>query len=127
MRPVHTTLCAAQWQVCAAKGNLPGQGSDTIIFSYAPKDLQLHGGIYPLGGCNSYAPRGCRNGYASGDIFYLEVCLYDVMCKNRDSLWALKAGEPWHCQLNYFGGFKNMYQAILQHEWPDDDGKDKPW
>ena len=34
---------------------------------------QEHGGDFPLGECNSYAPLGCNEGYASGDIFYLEV------------------------------------------------------
>jgi len=108
-----------EWQVCAAKGTLPGQGSDNIIFSFAPKDLQVDGGDFPLGGCNSYAPSGCGGAdYASGDIFYLEACVLDTMCSNRDDMWALKAGDTWHCEMEY-AGFKKLYQWILNKEWPD--------
>jgi hypothetical protein len=101
-----------EWQVCAAMGALPGQGGNTIVFSTAPKSLPQDGGDFPLGGCNSYAPRGCSDGYASGDIFYLEVCMYDAMCSNRDSLWALEAGQPWHCDLDY-DGYAFLYDSIL--------------
>jgi len=100
-----------EWQTCAARGSLPGQGSNTIMFSFAPKDLQLRGGESPLGSCNSYAPQGCPyEGYASGDIFYMEVCWYDQLCSNRDELWALNAADPWHCEMNW-----RSYQELL--EW----------
>jgi len=97
-------LCRnAEWQLCAARGYLPGQNSKTIMFSYAPRDLEINGGPFPLGSCTSYAPRGCGNtGYASGDIFYLEVCLYDQICKNgRGDLWALNAGDEFRCDLDW--------------------------
>jgi len=137
-----------EWQVCAAKGTLPGQKSSTIIFSMPPKDLQVQGGDFPLGSCSSYAPFGCGGGYASGDIFYLEVCVYDAMCANRNAMWALNAGDPWHCELDYWG-FKEFFEKILntpseevaamdlkwafptgprkeerqqQRQWADDDG-----
>lgn len=102
-----------EWQVCAAKGQLPGQGGNGIIFSMAPKDLVLDGGPFPLGSCNSYSPRGCGEGYASGDIFYLEVCVYDAICTNRDALWALNAGDLWHCDMDY-DGYANLYHSILE-------------
>ena len=50
----------------------------------------------------------CR--YASGDIFYMEVCWYDQLCSNRDELWALNAADPWHCEMNW-----RSYQELL--EW----------
>mmetsp|Transcript_14927 Transcript_14927/g.39343 ORF Transcript_14927/g.39343 Transcript_14927/m.39343 type:complete len:117 (+) Transcript_14927:1-351(+) len=113
-----------------------------------PKDLQVQGGDFPLGSCSSYAPFGCGGGYASGDIFYLEVCVYDAMCANRNAMWALNAGDPWHCELDYWG-FKEFFEKILntpseevaamdlkwafptgprkeerqqQRQWADDDG-----
>lgn len=96
----------AEWQLCAAKGALPGQIDGTIMFAFPPKDLKIegHGGDFPLGECGSYAPMGCPgNGYASQDIFYLEVCLYDQVCSNRVDLWELEAGDPWKCELDYDG------------------------
>eukprot|EP00966_Prymnesium_polylepis_P189830 4398873-Prymnesium_polylepis.1 len=39
-RLLRAMIEPAAAQVCAAKGTLPGQGSDNIIFSFAPKDLQ---------------------------------------------------------------------------------------
>ena len=92
----------AEWQLCAARGELPGQSERTVIFSFAPKDLTTKGsGRNALGSCTSYAPMGCPDdGYASQDIFYMEVCLYDQICANRDDLWRLRAGQPWHCDLD---------------------------
>ena len=95
----------AEWQICGAKGTLPGQGTrvpGAIKFAKAPKDLDTERGPYPLGSCNSYHPRGCGNhGYASSDIFYMEVCLYDQMCNTRDSLWTVEAGEEWVCHMEW--------------------------
>jgi len=103
-----------EWQMCAAKGTLPGQRSNTIIFSYAPKDLEFNGGDFPLGGCNSYAPLGCEDGYSSGDVFSLEVCIYDAMCSNRESMWELEAGDQWQCDMEY-EGYQFLFQTILNH------------
>ena len=55
----------------------------------------------------------------------LEVCVYDAVCENRNSLWALEPGERWHCVPKYYGGYKNMYESILGEEWPDP--KDESW
>ena len=79
---------------------------------------QVSGGDFPLGDCNSYAPLGCANGYASGDIFYLEVCVYDMMCSNRNEMWALNPGDPWACEMEY-AGYKQLYQWVLNKQWPD--------
>ena len=69
-----------EWQVCAAIGQIPGQGGKTILFAKAPKEL------FPdedngkgLGQCEGWVPAqrpvGGIYGYATVDIFYLEVCL----------------------------------------------------
>ena len=47
-----------------------------------------------------------------------QVCVYDAMCSNRNELWHLEAGEPWHCDMEY-AGYKRLYQWVLQKEWPD--------
>ncbi|KAL1510991.1 hypothetical protein AB1Y20_005816 [Prymnesium parvum] len=101
-----------EWQICAAKGQLPGQETRTIIFSAAPNELRVHGGDFPLGACNSFAPLGCRRGYASADIFYLETCIYDTICRNRESFWRLRSGQAWHCELD-FEGYQQLYKWFL--------------
>jgi hypothetical protein len=104
-----------EWQLCAAKGTLPGQGSKHITFAGAPKDLLISGwdAKHPLGSCNSYAPRGCGGGYASGDIFFQEVCVYDAICANRDSLWELTPGQLWQCKLDH-EGYSSFSRALLR-------------
>lgn len=66
-----------EWQVCAAKGLLPGQGGRTIQFSHAPSALYPDGSTNkPVGECCGWTPLGSRPrggsfGYATDDIFYL--------------------------------------------------------
>ena len=63
-------------QACGARGLLPGQRSSTIRFARAPKSLDPDG-EKPLGQCRGWVPRrkpaGGIYGYATDDIFYLEV------------------------------------------------------
>ena len=94
-----------EWQVCAAKGWLRGQGSNTIRFAYEPRDLRAYSGPHPLGSCSSYAPKGCSNGYGygSGDIFYLEVCIFETICANAWELYQLDVGDDFHCTLSAEG------------------------
>lgn len=102
-----------EWQVCAAKGDLPGQGGKTIRFAYAPKDLEIHGGPHPLGSCTGYHPAGCYDkGYASSDIFYMESCVYSMICKNRDEFWALSNGQDWQCKMDW-DGYQQLRDLIL--------------
>ena len=61
---VHACLRAAsslEWQVCAATGRLPGQGSSTIRFAYAPKRLPYA----RIGLCTGYVPNGCYSEVAA--------------------------------------------------------------
>eukprot|EP00966_Prymnesium_polylepis_P321892 7378176-Prymnesium_polylepis.1 len=74
---------------CAAKGLLPGQGwggqvsraggSREIRFAFRPSDLDPYGQWNPLGRCSGWRPprarTNCADGYATDDIFYLEVSL----------------------------------------------------
>ena len=73
------------WQVCAAQGKLPGQGGDTILFGRRPGSLDPEGGTgKPLGQCKGWVPsqkpKGGVYGYATDDVFYLELCLFNEVC-----------------------------------------------
>ena len=64
----------------------------------------LRGGDYMLGGCNAYSPYGCNHrggykGYASSDIFYLEICILSQICRNGWKLFRLNQLEEFHCDL----------------------------
>ena len=100
----YNTCRNFEWQMCAALGQLPGQGSRTIRFAYAPGALEAFTGWRPLGSCTGWHPRGCgNNGYASSDIFILEVCLYSAICSNAEQMFALDENEDWVCNINPAG------------------------
>lgn len=100
----YNTCRNLEWQVCAAKGTLPGQFGNPITFAFAPGSLEAYTGPHPIGSCTGYHPGGCFNrGYASSDIFYLEVCIYSLMCSNRDELFSLKVGDAFHCKMDWEG------------------------
>ena len=102
-----------EWQLCAARGDLPGQGGKKLRFAYAPKNLEPDGGPHPIGQCKGYHPAGCGNiGYASSDIFYMESCLYSQVCKNRDEFWQLEADEDFECDMDY-EGFRQLRSWML--------------
>ena len=102
-----------EWQLCAARGDLPGQGGKVMRFGFAPKFLEPDGGIHPIGQCEGYHPAGCGNiGYASSDIFYMEACLYSQVCKNRDEFWQLDATDDFVCEMDQ-AGFEQLRQWML--------------
>ena len=96
-----------EWQVCAAKGLLPGQGSKTIVFAKAPRDLDPHpAGGRPVGMCGGWRGGGigdCRDGYATDSVFFLEACLFNMLCSNHQELWLLEAGEEFMCDFSEEG------------------------
>ena len=62
-----------EWQVCAAKGKLPYQGSKKMIFAVAPSELDPSGATgKPLGQCKGWVPgrrpQGGIYGYATDDV-----------------------------------------------------------
>lgn len=108
-----------EWQTCAALGKLPGQGAQgSIIFSKAPITLDPRStSDKPFGQCRGWrSPEanalGCATGFATDDIFFLEVCTYHKLCANRDELWTLHAGEPWQCELSP-AGFRELKELLL--------------
>jgi len=105
-----------EWQMCAAKGLLPGQGGHGMRFSYPPKELDVFDGGTgkALDRCQGWKPPGvnCQDGFGTDDIFYLESCLYSFVCKNNEELFSLKAGEFYVCK---FDGDKfDELQGLLE-------------
>ena len=95
-----------EWQACAARGLLPGQGGSGIVFSVAPGSLLLpkydHTPSSPLrrtfGQCGGLLPNTCRAcTYANDDIFFLEVCLFDQICLNGPDIFRIRVGERFEC------------------------------
>mmetsp|Transcript_14645 Transcript_14645/g.43663 ORF Transcript_14645/g.43663 Transcript_14645/m.43663 type:complete len:438 (+) Transcript_14645:1-1314(+) len=91
-----------EWQVCAAKGMLPGQGGRLIRFAKRPRDLYPNGDK-PLAKCRGWRAPGappCDDGYATDDIFFLETCLYNQICNNGDELFSLDVGTEFYCDFS---------------------------
>lgn len=100
-----------EWGVCAAKGLLPDQrrpGADhaneqpaAIVFARAPNTLRVRGDGTRLGHCSGWVPEGRpRYGYATDDVFYLEVCTLNQICENGAELFDLNVGDPFRCQVS---------------------------
>ena len=45
-------------------------------------------------------------------IFYMEACVFDAVCSNRESLWQLNVGEDWVCDLE-FDGYQQFRDWVL--------------
>ena len=97
-----------EWMICGARGRLPGQWSDKVIFSHAPNTLEPLGEKFGqerhhFGRCSGFRQEefgSCDGGYATDDIFFLEVCIYNQICTNGDELFDLKVGQKWRCELD---------------------------
>jgi len=85
-------LCAnLQWMVCAVHGELPGQrGDSTVLFAAAP---------YTLGRIEDLARR-TKVSYWVSDVYYLEVCLFNHICRNRHELFSLARGKAFRCNVD---------------------------
>ena len=83
-----------EWLVCAARGKLPQQHSNEIVFANAPSTLRM-GQIWRMMDIGSF----------SGQIVYhAEVCLLSSMCDNGAELfgssWADRRHRAFRCALN---------------------------
>ena len=112
-----------EWQVCAAKGLIPGQGGMTIKFARAPSTLDLK--VKPrLGQCSGWVPaqrpEGGVYGYATDDIFYLESCIFSEICTNGDTVFQLARGEPFVCQFSP-EKFRELQKLLMSPTMPDPD------
>lgn len=83
-----------EWQVCAARGRLPKQRSGLMRFTMAPAQLWLDGsnGSTKFGRCSGYHQARCfpLEHYANDDIFILEVCVMQRLCRNGGALFQLE-------------------------------------
>ena len=108
-----------EWIACAASGSLRNQQhGGGIVFATIPSHLDPTGanGGRPLGQCGGFVPQhpvvGSRDqegrqrgptplddgvGYTGHDIFYLEICLLNAICKNASAMWEMKVGDIFHC------------------------------
>jgi len=107
-----------EWQICAARGQLPGQGAPLIRFAVAPKDLDMLDPSRPFGQCSGWHPQQAPSGsslfgYANDDIFYLEVCVLATICKNSDELFTMEANEMFVCDFTY-EGLSELEELIRQ-------------
>lgn len=98
-----------EWQVCAAKGRLPGQqGRPLIRFAESPKRLDLsEQSTRPLGRCGGWHPAKAPSrgmfGYTNNDIFFLEVCIFATICYNGDHIFDVEAGGEFLCEFSPAG------------------------
>ena len=116
--PVADSICRnLEWQVCAAKGELPGQVNPHIVFATAPNSLVLDSGHQPLDRCGGWVPPKVRRkgavGWANDDIYFLEVCLFNQICSNGPDLFRLGVGEQFTCDFST-DGFDEL-RLILSH------------
>lgn len=118
-----------EWMVCASQGRLPGQGRAILKFSRAPSTLQPGGSSgKPLGKCCGWTPegmhpRGGAFGYATDDIFYLEVCLFAQICENGEDLFSMKVGDPFEC---IFSATRfSELQELLLSPWSEPTGTEQ--
>ena len=76
------------WLACAARGQLPGQGSTLIHFATPPGRLD----VADLQGA-------AMDGYKMEDVYYLELCVLNELCENGDDIFASNEwSEGFHCQ-----------------------------
>ncbi|KAL1503249.1 hypothetical protein AB1Y20_011305 [Prymnesium parvum] len=97
----YNTCRNFEWQICAAKGMLGRQKSRKIRFATAPKAMRLDG-TPPLWQCSGFTNNFCSHddGFANDDIFFLEVCVYSMVCVNSAELFELNVGEDFLCALS---------------------------
>lgn len=111
---VPYNLCRnLEWQVCAIKGRLPNQDTAAgIIFANPPGQLQvkpwMDGPAGLAGNCSTPVDlpsvrRSNGSGYTVSDVFYLEVCIFQKICRNGDDIFRLARGEPFHCKFSHRG------------------------
>jgi len=114
-RLVYNTCRNLEWQVCAVMGKLPGQGGNGMRFSYNPGNLDVYDGGTgkSLGTCRGYLPPNlnCGNGFATDDIYFLEVCLVSFLCKNKEELFTVEPHDFYVCDFD--GDAFDELQALL--------------
>ena len=99
-----------EWQVCAAKGLLHGQGKHTraITFAPAPNTLRIDDNPSPA------RKGGSGVAIVENDVFYLEVCIFSQICEQGSSIFGLEEGKDWQCDIDQtrFDELQRMLQGL---------------
>lgn len=77
----------AEWMTCIIRTDQAG-GDGTIIYSFAPRDLDMTDYAY-----NQW-------GYQENDIYYLEICTLNEMCSNYEEIFTTDVGDHFRCQFD---------------------------
>ena len=95
-----------EWVLCAVRGGIAygGGGEPALLFTLAPQALDMR--MFDEDGFHQ-ARHSCGD-YAENAIYYLEVCILNEICGNRDELFGTPMGQPFYCQLDLGG-----YQALI--------------
>ena len=100
-------------------GRLPGQLTKTIKFSVPPQSLDPGpSSKKPFGKCRGWRDwhTDCESGFATDDVFYLELCVYNQICTHGERLFTLGKGEAFTCKVNV-RRFNELRDLLL--ETPD--------
>jgi len=62
-------------------------------------------------------PKNGIYGYATDDIFYLEICLFNEICENGADLFNLDVGQPFRCRFS--DARFNQLKHILLTPWEE--------
>ena len=94
-----------EWQLCAAMGRLPKQSSGKIKFAFEPSRLWLDGshGSPKLGSCSGFHLGKCNaaDNYANDDVYFLEVCIFNEICRNGAQMFRLAQYADFFCDLSF--------------------------
>mgnify|MGYP006154879403 CR=1 FL=1 len=86
-------------------------------FAYKPGNLEIFGGYNGkvFGRCRGYKPDGvnCVNGFATDDIFFLEVCLFSFVCKNKEELFEIEEKQFYVCDYDE-DAFDELQTLLLE-------------
>ena len=69
-------------------------------FAIQPNTLNADFNGWTLGTCGGFTPEGkefchSQQGYATDDIFFLETCVYSILCE--EDIFALREDEDFYC------------------------------
>ena len=86
-------------------------------FSYPPGDLDVYDGGTgkSLGNCNGWMPDNvnCQNGFATDDIYFLEVCLFSFVCTNNEELFTLSPRDFYVCEFDE-AAFDELQELLIE-------------